>query len=119
MFSGYLKLLMMDMDLQQLQLECLWENALRLAHVTFQVMSTLEQCMELKVQMNVKKDVLIICMSMAGVTFSPGTLMTTSVDYSLSVYPPEIFVKIVSEDLLFVSQLIPGQHGQLLKQQTL
>merc|ERR1711862_830207 len=45
-------------------------------------------------------------MNMAGVISSPGIPMTTNVDYSQSVNPQGIFVKTVSEDLLFVSQLI-------------
>ena len=85
---------------------------MRLAHVTFQVKNTLGQCMGLTVQMNVKTDVLITYMSMVGATSSPGILMTTNVDFFLSVYPLEIFAKTVSEDLLFVSQLTPGQPGQ-------
>ena len=82
----------------------------RCPKVYFQVMSTLAQFMELKMLMSVRKDVLIIFMNMAGVISSPGIPMTTNVDYSQSVNPQGIFVKTVSEDLLFVSQLIPNQH---------
>ena len=73
-------------------------------------MSTLARFMELIMLMSVRKDVLIISMNMAGVISSPGIPMTTNVDYSQSVNPQEIFVKTVSEDLLFVSQLTPNQH---------